>query len=58
MKKTYISPELLVVQLTSRATILQASAPGVSLSLSGDVDAASVDTKGFSGNSSVWDEEW
>jgi hypothetical protein len=58
MKKTYISPALLVVQLTSRTTILEASAPSVGLDGSLSVDAGSVDTKGFSGNSSVWDEEW
>ena len=57
MKKLYISPELLIVQLTSRTTILQASDPDVGINGSGSVDAASVDTKEFS-SKSIWDEEW
>lgn len=57
MKKTYINPETIVVQLMPTTAMLQASNPNVQVSTSGSVDAASVDTKGVS-DVNVWDEEW
>ncbi|MBR4644908.1 MAG: hypothetical protein IKO73_07115 [Bacteroidaceae bacterium] len=59
MKKLYISPELLIVQLSSRTTILQASDPDVGIDGSESVDADLVETReSVITGKSVWDEEW
>lgn len=59
MKKLYISPELLIVQLSSRTTILQASVPDVGIDGSSSIDAASVETReSVITGKSVWDEVW
>ncbi len=61
MKKTYIIPETLTVQLNPRTSILTAGSPGVTLNNGTKpedfVDAGSVETKGVS-DVNVWDNEW
>jgi hypothetical protein len=62
MKKTYITPSVLTVQLSSRSTLMSLSATdsldgtsygGTTLGNS-IIDA---DVKGF-GDKNIWDEEW
>ena len=57
MKKTYISPELLIVQLRPATAILTVSDPDVGITSSEFVNAASVDAKGIT-DVNVWDDEW
>lgn len=58
MKKIYISPELLVVRLTSNSAILQASNPDVEINDSGSVDAEDVEVKGYITSDNIWDNQW
>ena len=57
MKKTYISPSMLVIRLTMTRP-LAASTPGVGLqSGASEVDGATLDAKSVS-DVNVWDDEW
>lgn len=64
MKKTYISPELVIVQLSSRTAILQAGSlwtmeDKLKLDEGKEIGAANVDVKGFDNQlSNIWDNEW
>ena len=58
MKKTYISPESLTVQLRPMS-ILMGSNPDVTMDLSGDgVTPGSFETKEVISDVNVWDNEW
>ena len=56
MKKTYISPNMLVVRLAMTQPL--ASSPTVTLDSTAEaVDGATLDAKGI-GNVNIWDDEW
>ena len=56
MKKTYISPELLIVQMRPVAAILQTS----SMALDGThtLNDGEILSKEVSTNVNIWDDEW
>ncbi len=58
MKKTYISPVFVTVQLNASRAILTVSNPNVTLNTSGEI--SDLDVKGYSSISdvNVWDSEW
>ena len=58
MKKTYISPELLVVKLTTERVLLEGSLQLNSTTVSGDLGGWVKEDNGPIGNVNVWDEEW
>ena len=56
MKKTYFAPEMLMVALSTRASILQAS---LQLYDGEEVtDSNEILTKGVVTNKTIWDNEW
>ena len=58
MKKTYISPELLVVKLTTERVLLEGSLQLYSTTVEDDLGGwVKEDNSPISG-SNVWDEEW
>ena len=62
MKKTYISPAALTVQLGSRDAMLQSISSTGSLSGTtssrGDTQSAGIEEADVKESKSVWDEEW
>lgn len=66
MKKSYISPELIIVKLAPSSSILILSKgdlwsvdDAIVPDPNEEIDAGSVQTKGFTNNiSNIWDEEW
>lgn len=56
MKKTYISPSLLVVRIAMPRP-LAASIPDAALG-DGYVDADKMEVKGVTSDVNLWDEEW
>ena len=56
MKKTYINPNMVVVNLMHTQPI--AASPIVTLSTSGSVDADDVEVRGVVSDVNVWDNEW
>ena len=57
MKKTYINPNI-VVDFVMLTRPVAASAPGVGLDLSGNVDADEVEVRDVASDVNVWDSEW
>ena len=54
MKKTYISPSMVVVRLAMTQPL--ASSPTAGLNPNQSVNAGDIEVKGFNG--SFWDDEW
>ena len=57
MKKTYITPEALVVSLFANAPVLQDMTLN-NVEGSGQYTKENVDDLGSTGGKSIWDEEW
>ena len=56
MKKTYISPNMVMVPIMHTRPI--AASPTVGIDLTGDVDAGDVEVQEVITDVNVWDTEW
>ncbi|MBO7138248.1 MAG: hypothetical protein J6V92_07270 [Bacteroidaceae bacterium] len=57
MKKTYFSPESLVVRVAP-FSVLTVSNPNVTINTEDTIDAGSVQTKEATSDTNIWDDEW
>ena len=59
MKKSYIIPEALIVELNCRHAVLTVSAPGLEgTSTGGGTDDGGIDEGDVKESVNIWDEEW
>ena len=58
MKKTYISPELLIVQMRPVSAILQASTMSLDNAADNALNSGEILSKEVSTNVNIWDDEW
>jgi len=59
MKKSYINPAIVIINVAP-TTPLAASTPGLTVDWEDNVDAASVEVKGYNGRAGSvdWDDDW
>ena len=60
MKKSYINPAIVIINVAPTTALLSTSDPHLSVDWEDNVDAANVEVKSYSGRAGSvdWDDDW